>query len=92
MKGGTPPAWMREQERSHLGVLRFMVWLSLPLGRPFGRLVLRGIALYFVLFSPKARRHHEFPGRANLELGEASAPVLVRRVDARAAGRVSRRS
>ncbi|MGV3729022.1 LpxL/LpxP family acyltransferase [Hydrogenophaga sp.] len=59
MKGATPPAWMREQERSHLGVLRFMVWLSLTLGRPFGRLVLRGIALYFVLFSPKARRHGE---------------------------------
>lgn len=56
MKKGDTPDWMRQRERSHLGMLRFMVWLSLTLGRPFGRLVLRGIALYFVLFSPKARR------------------------------------
>ena len=62
MKGDPTPEWMRQQERSHLGALRFMVWLSLTLGRPFGRLVLRGIALYFVLFSPTARRH----GRAYL--------------------------
>ena len=62
MKGDPTPEWMRQQERSHLGALRFMVWLSLTLGRPFGRLVLRGIALYFVLFSPKARRN----GRAYL--------------------------
>lgn len=57
MKGDPTPEWMRQQERSHLGALRFMVWISLTLGRPFGRLVLRGIALYFVLFSPKARRN-----------------------------------
>lgn len=57
MKGDPTPEWMRQQERSHLGALRFMVWLSLTLGRPFGRLVLRGIALYFVLFSPTARRN-----------------------------------
>lgn len=62
MKGDPTPEWMRQQERSHLGALRFMVWLSLTLGRPFGRLVLRGIALYFVLFSPTARRN----GRAYL--------------------------
>ncbi|MDP3167681.1 MAG: acyl-CoA synthetase [Hydrogenophaga sp.] len=62
MKGDPTPDWMRQQERSHLGALRFMVWLSLTLGRPFGRLVLRGITLYFVLFSPKARRN----GRAYL--------------------------
>ncbi|QHE89068.1 acyl-CoA synthetase [Hydrogenophaga sp. BPS33] len=47
---------MRQEERSHLGVLRFMVWISLRLGRPIGRLVLRFIALYYVVFSPKARR------------------------------------
>jgi predicted LPLAT superfamily acyltransferase len=63
MKGDPTPDWMRQQERSHLGALRFMVWLSLTLGRPFGRLILRGIALYFVLFSPTARRN----GRAYLE-------------------------
>lgn len=63
MTGGPTPEWMRQQERSHLGALRFMVWLSLTLGRPFGRLVLRFVALYFVLFSPKARRS----GRVYLE-------------------------
>jgi predicted LPLAT superfamily acyltransferase len=56
MKGDQVPEWMRQQERSHLGVLRFMVWVSLTLGRPFGRLLLRFVALYFVLFSPRARR------------------------------------
>lgn len=56
MKPAQPPEWMRQRERSHLGVLRFMVWISLTLGRPIGRLVLHFIALYFVLFSPRARR------------------------------------
>lgn len=56
MKGDTHPEWMRQRERSHLGALRFMVWISLTLGRPVGRLVLRFVALYFVLFSPRARR------------------------------------
>jgi predicted LPLAT superfamily acyltransferase len=62
MKSDPTPEWMRQRERSHLGALRFMVWLSLTLGRPFGRLVLRFIVLYFVLFSPAARRN----GRAYL--------------------------
>ena len=57
MTGGPTPDWMQQKERSHLGLLRLMVWISLRLGRPVGRLVLRGIALYFVLFSPKARRN-----------------------------------
>ena len=71
MKGDPTPEWMRQQERSHLGALRFMVWLSLTLGRPFGRLVLRGIALYFVLFSPKARRN----GRIYLARALGRAPT-----------------
>ena len=45
MTGGPTPEWMREQERSHLGALRLMVWISLRLGRPFGRVVLRFVAL-----------------------------------------------
>ncbi|MGE0349269.1 acyl-CoA synthetase [Hydrogenophaga sp.] len=63
MSNPQPPDWMRQQERSHLGALRVMVWISLRLGRPVGRLVLRFIALYFVLFSRGARR----TGRAYLE-------------------------
>ncbi len=37
-------------------VMRFMVWLSLTLGRQLSRTVLHGIAAYFLLFSPKAGR------------------------------------
>ncbi len=54
----TQPAtqsWLRQQERSNLAILKLMVWISLPLGRGIGRLVLYGIAAYYVLFAPKAR-------------------------------------
>lgn len=71
MTGGPTPDWMQQKERSHLGLLRLMVWISLRLGRPVGRLVLRGIALYFVLFSPKARRN----GRAYLARALGRAPT-----------------
>ena len=50
------PDWMRERERSHALFLKLMVWISLTFGRRLGRVVLRGIALYFVLFAPRARR------------------------------------
>jgi len=50
------PNWLRQQERSNLLILKLMVWISLTLGRTVGRLVLYGIAAYYVLFSPKARR------------------------------------
>lgn len=54
----TQPAtqsWLRQQERSNLAILKLMVWISLTLGRSIGRLVLYGIAIYYVLFAPKAR-------------------------------------
>ncbi|TKC86996.1 acyl-CoA synthetase [Trinickia terrae] len=42
-----------------------MTWLSLRLGRPLGRVLLRAIAGYFVLFSPAARKaSREYLGRA----------------------------
>jgi len=53
----TESDWMRQQERSNLAILKLMVWISLTFGRAVGRLVLYGIAAYYVLFSPKARRH-----------------------------------
>jgi predicted LPLAT superfamily acyltransferase len=57
--------WMQKEERSHALVLRFMVWLSLTFGRRIGRVVLHGIAAYFVLFAPTARRaSREYLGRA----------------------------
>lgn len=54
-------AWLSQQERSNLAILKLMVWISLTFGRTVGRWVLYGIAGYFVLFSPKARhfsRHY----------------------------------
>lgn len=50
------PEWMRRQERSNLAILRLMVWISLSFGRGAGRMVLHGIATYFVLFAPASRR------------------------------------
>lgn len=50
------PEWTARRERSHPLIIRLMVWLSLRLGRPFGRLILHGIAAYFLAFAPAARR------------------------------------
>lgn len=49
-------AWAQEGERSYVWLLRLMVWISLTAGRGLGRVVLHGIALYFVLFAPRAQR------------------------------------
>jgi len=61
----TTGSWRHQQERSNLAILRLMVWISLTLGRRIGRLVLYGIALYFLFFSPLARRaSRAYLGRA----------------------------
>ena len=52
----TEADWLRQQERSNLAILKLMVWISLTFGRAIGRIVLIGIATYFVVFAPKARR------------------------------------
>lgn len=52
----TAPIWLHQRERSNRAILRLMVWISLTFGRAIGRVVLYGIALYFVLFAPHARR------------------------------------
>ena len=44
--------WAHQRERSAVPVVRFMAWLSITLGRRISRVLLRGIALYFLLFSP----------------------------------------
>jgi predicted LPLAT superfamily acyltransferase len=49
--------WLKQQEKSNLAILKLMVWISLTFGRGIGRLVLYGIATYYVLFAPKARRY-----------------------------------
>lgn len=58
MSSASPPGadWMRQRERSSLPVLRLMAWISLTFGRRIGRVVLYGIAAYFTLFAPAARR------------------------------------
>jgi predicted LPLAT superfamily acyltransferase len=48
-------AWLKQRERSNDPALRFLVWMSLSLGRPVGRVLLYPVSLYFVLFSVKAR-------------------------------------
>ena len=48
--------WQERPERSNMLMLRVMTWISLRLGRRAGRLVLYGIAAYFVLANAPARR------------------------------------
>ncbi|TDR77792.1 acyl-CoA synthetase [Paludibacterium purpuratum] len=50
------PAWLHHKERGNVFWLSVMSTLSLRLGRRLSRVVLAGIALYFVLFGGKARR------------------------------------
>ncbi|HEX6734709.1 MAG TPA: acyl-CoA synthetase [Azonexus sp.] len=58
MSGESPAGtdWLQQQEKSNLAILRLMVWISLTFGRRIGRLVLYGIAAYYVLFAARARR------------------------------------
>lgn len=48
--------WTGQAERSGVAIMRLMVWLSLTLGRRLSRVVLHGIAAYFLAFSPRAGR------------------------------------
>lgn len=50
------PQWLQRKERGSLLLLRFMTWLSLTLGRRLTRPIVYGIALYFLLAVPVARR------------------------------------
>lgn len=55
----TPPGsaeWTRASERGSLPLIRLMVWFSLTLGRAAGRVPLRIIAAYFLVFGGKSRR------------------------------------
>lgn len=49
--------WLRHRERGSTVLLRIMAFLSLRLGRRWSRCALYGIATYFFLFAPQARRH-----------------------------------
>ncbi len=50
------PDWKHNPERSSLFMLRLMTRLSLRLGRARSRVMLYGIAAYFLAFAPTARR------------------------------------
>ncbi len=49
------PEWRQRSERGTPGLLRFMVRLSLLVGRRLSRVVLHAITLYFVCFAPRTR-------------------------------------
>jgi predicted LPLAT superfamily acyltransferase len=49
--------WIRHRERGSTVLLRIMAFVSLRLGRTLSRIPLYGIAVYFFLFAPSARRH-----------------------------------
>ena len=58
-RNATPSAnadWKQRPERSSLFMLSVMTWISLRLGRGPSRVVLYGIAAYFLAFAPTARR------------------------------------
>jgi predicted LPLAT superfamily acyltransferase len=63
--------WVRHRERGSIALLRIMAFLSLRLGRRVSRTVLYGIAAYFFLFAPSARRH----SRRYLRLALGRAPT-----------------
>ncbi len=50
------PAWTAVPERGSMPLLRFMTWLSLAIGRRASRAIVYGIAAYFLLTAPAARR------------------------------------
>ena len=67
MNGMAAPApdWTQRRERGSVPLTRFMVWLSLRLGRTATRGLLRAIALYFFATGGAARRAtREFLARA----------------------------
>jgi predicted LPLAT superfamily acyltransferase len=48
--------WATRRERGAVPLIRFMVWLTLRLGRPTARLLLFPACGYFFLFAPLSRR------------------------------------
>jgi predicted LPLAT superfamily acyltransferase len=69
--------WLAQRERGSLAAMRALTWVTLALGRGFGRVFLYPISAYFALFSVDARR----ASVAYLEriLGRPARPVEVMR-------------
>jgi predicted LPLAT superfamily acyltransferase len=64
-------AWRQRPERSNMFWLRVMTWISLKLGRRASRIVLYGIAAYFLAFAPTARRMSRGYLQRALKVGSA---------------------
>jgi predicted LPLAT superfamily acyltransferase len=65
--------WANHAERGSVLMLRVMSWISLRLGRRLSRCVLYGIATYFFLLAPRARRYaREYLRRV---LGRPATPL-----------------
>lgn len=71
------PEWRQRPERSSMFMLRVMTWISLRLGRTIARAVLRGIAIYFLLFAPHARRMSRIYLQRVLQLPSGKGPGWV---------------
>jgi predicted LPLAT superfamily acyltransferase len=67
--------WLGQAERGSVRLLRLMATLSLRMGRRPSRWALVGIALYFFLFAPRARRH----SRRYLRLALGRTPTALDR-------------
>ena len=65
MRRAVSTVWFAEPERGSLGLMRFVTWLALTLGRSGTRWLLYPLALYYLAFAPRARRaSRAFLGRA----------------------------
>ena len=71
LETGRKAAWIEYRERGSTLLLRIMAFLSLRFGRRLSRVILYGIALYFFLFAPSARRS----SNAYLRLALGRAPT-----------------
>lgn len=69
----TAAGWRQRPERSNRLMLQVMTWISLRLGRRAGRVVLYGIAAYFLLANAPARRASKNYLRRVLKLPDSSA-------------------
>jgi predicted LPLAT superfamily acyltransferase len=55
-QGDDKPEWMQRKERGSVFLLQLMTRISLVFGRRLSRVVVYGIALYFILAAPAARK------------------------------------
>jgi len=71
--------WAKAPERGSATLTSIMIFLSLSLGRPVARALLCGIATYFFVFGPRARRHARDYLRRALDR-EPSLPEVFRQI------------